>query len=318
MAVKTQFTYQDFDHILTQYNQGTCTHFEPISHGTVQTNYMIHTTQGQYVFRYYENRTRESVLYESELLTYLTRHSYPCPAPIPDREGACVGTYQRKPFVIFEFIEGHHIEQPTQSHMGQLIQKVAELGILTRNYQPRFLSSRLNYDILHCRKLAQLEAEKIGTQDAFAKFAWLDSQLSALDLPDSLPKGVCHCDFHFSNILFREDQVVGLIDFDDANYTYLVFDLVNLIDYWAWPFQSDYLDLTAAREIIQTYNRQRPLDVVERHHLFDIHKLGILFDCIWFFSRGSADDFYEKRKIEYLDALGRGQYAAALVSETGN
>ena len=42
--------------------------------------------------------------------------------------------------------------------MRQLIQKVAELGMLTRNYQPRYMPSRLNYDIPHCRELAQLEA----------------------------------------------------------------------------------------------------------------------------------------------------------------
>ena len=213
--------------------------------------------------------------------------------------------------MMIEFIEGKSIDQPTQGHMRQLIEKVAELAILTRDYQPRYLSSRLNYDIPHCRELAKLEAEKIGTRDAWEKFNWLDAQLLALNLPERLPKGVCHCDFHFSNILFRKDQFVGLVDFDDANYTYLVFDLINLIDYWAWPFNSDDLDFVAARPIVQAYQAHRSLDVVERRHLFDVHKLGILFDCIWFFSRGKADDFYEKRKIKHLDTLGRERYAQA-------
>ncbi len=311
MAIKTQFSHQDFDKILSQYNLGTCTQSEPIFEGTVQTNYLIDTAQGKYVFRYYENRARESVLFESELLTYLKEHRYPCPAPIPDGQGTCVGVFRGKPFVIFEYIEGRHIDQPTADHQAQLIQKVAELQILTQNYQPHYLSYRLNYDAAHCRELAKLEAEKISTQDAREKFAWLDSQLSALDLPDSLPKGICHCDFHFSNVLFLDDQFVGLIDFDDANYTYLVFDLACLVNSWAWPYQSDFLDLAQAMQIVQTYNAYRSLDVIERRHLFDVHKLSILFDCIWYFGRGTADDFYEKRKIEFLDELGRDRYADA-------
>jgi homoserine kinase type II len=310
MAVKTHFSTKDFENILSQYSLGTFTKSKPISQGTVQTNYLIHTRQGKYVFRYYENRAPESVLFESELLTYLKSRQYPCPAPIPDQQGACVGTYQGKSFVIFEFVAGHHIDHPTEHHKQQLIQKVAELQILTRDYQPRYLAYRLNYDITHCRDLAALEAKKISTQEALEKFAWLDFQLSNLDLPDSLPKGICHCDFHFSNVLFRDDQFIGLIDFDDANYTYLIFDLVSLIDSWAWPFQSDRLDLAQAREIVQAYNAHRPLRSIERRHIFDVHKLSILFDCIWFFGRGNANNLYEKRKIEFLDDLGREQYAA--------
>jgi len=315
MAVKTHFSALDFGELLSQYNLGTLTNAEPIIQGTVQTNYWIETTLGKYVFRYYENRARESVLFESELLNYLNAHQYPCPAPIPDQCGAVVGTCCGKPFIIFEFIEGYPVECPTKIHQSQLIQQVAALHILTRDYQPHHLAHRLNYDILHCRELAALEAEKIGTQNARAKFAWLDAQLAALDLPEGLPKGICHCDFHFSNVLFQDDRFVGLIDFDDANYTYLVFDLVSLVDSWPWPFQSDRLDLAQARAIVQAYHAHRPLDPLERHHLFDVHKLSILFDCIWYFARGDASDFYEKRKIKYLDDLGREQYANTLLPD---
>ena len=159
-----------------------------------------------------------------------------------------------------------------------------------------------------------VEARKIGTDDALEKLAWLENQLSNLELPDSLPKGICHCDFHFSNVLFQGDRFAGLIDFDDANFTYLTFDLVCLIDSWAWPFQSESLDLEQARKIVQAYEKYRPLSVVEQYHLFDVHKLSILFDCIWYFGRGSAIDFYERKKIEYLNALGRDRYQQALFS----
>jgi homoserine kinase type II len=113
-------------------------------------------------------------------------------------------------------------------------------------------------------------------------------------------------------VLFQKDQFSGLIDFDDANYTYLGFDLVGMIDYWAWPFPSENLLLHQARDITQAYEQYRTISPLERHHLFDVQKLGILFDCIWNFGRGSGRDFYERRKIEHLDALGRETYEHAL------
>jgi hypothetical protein len=37
-------------------------------------------------------------------------------------------------------------------------------------------------------------------------------------------------------------------------------------------------------------------------------KLSILFDCVWYFARGDAEDFFERRKIEFLNALGRSEF----------
>jgi Ser/Thr protein kinase RdoA (MazF antagonist) len=104
-----------------------------------------------------------------------------------------------------------------------------------------------------------------------------------------------------------------LLDFDDANHTYVVFDLVCLVDSWGWPYQSENLDLSKAREIVDTYRRYRPLSAFEQRHIFDVHKLSILFDCVWYFGRGDADDFYEKRKIEFLNNLGWKKYTDAIL-----
>ena len=315
MAVKTPFSPHDFVTILSHYELGTFIRSEPVTQGAVQTNYFVDTTQGKFVFRYYENRSRKSVLFESHLLTYLKKHDYPCPAPFRNRQGSCVGVYHNKPYVFFEFIEGRHIDHPDDHHKQQLIQKAAELQNLTRMYRPRYKRYRWNYNVELCRKLAHTEAAKINTKDAQAKFAWLDNQLSTLQLPLSLPKGICHCDFHFSNVLFRENQFAALLDFDDANYTFLLFDLVGLIEAWAWPHPSETLDVTQARAIVQAYMKHRPLNAIERRHLYDVYKLSILFDCVWFFGRGHAEDFYEKRKVDVLSGLGRKKFFDELFLE---
>ena len=210
--------------------------------------------------------------------------------------------------MFFEFIEGQHIDHPNNHHKQQLIQKAAELQNLTRKYHPRYKKYRWNYNVELCRTLARIEAIKINTENAQEKFAWLENQLSTLQLPLSLPKGICHCDFHFSNVLFQENQFAALLDFDDANYTFLEFDLVGLIESWAWHHQSDTLDVRQARLIVQEYMKHRTLNVLEQRHLYDVYKLSILIDLVWFFRRGHAKDFYEKRKVDFLNNLGRKKF----------
>jgi Ser/Thr protein kinase RdoA (MazF antagonist) len=311
MTIKTLFTHNDFAAIFSQYDLGANTHSEAIQQGTVQTNYFIQTTQGKYVFRYYETRSIESVLFESDLLVHLTKHHYPCPIQVINREGTYVGMYRNKPYVIFDFVDGQPIENPSAHHWQQLVQKAAELQKLTQDFRSQYTPYRWNYDPGLCLRLARTEAMQINTPNAHVKFEWLARELTNLDLPPSLPKGICHCDFHFSNVLFQGNELVALLDFDDANYTFLQFDLVGLIEYWAWPYTVDMLDLTKARSVVQEYVKHRPLSPIEQQHFYDVYKLSILFDSVWFFSRGSADDFYERRKIESLNSLGRQIFSEA-------
>jgi len=172
--------------------------------------------------------------------------------------------------------------------------------------------------------LAQKAALKIGTANSRKKLEWFIDALSKLNLPKSIPKGICHCDFHFSNILFREGELVALIDFDDANYTYLTYDLATLINPFMPSFEWDtwsqfeqgenVFDFREGRKVIVEYEKVRRLKDIEKRHLFDVYKLCILFDCVWYFDRGEADDFYERRKIDELNRFGRENFYRELFS----
>lgn len=313
MTVKTVFTNNELKHIFFNYDLGNYIHSNPISEGTVQTNYKVQTTKGYYVFRYYENRTKNSVLFETNLLSYLKKHNYPCPEPYINNNGNYVDIYNSKPFVVFNYIEGQHIQEPNEHQKKILIQKVAELHKITQKYSPIYKESRWNYGVEFCLEQAEAASKRINSLNSKKKFSWIEKGLLSLQLPPSLPMGICHSDFHTSNILFNNDEFVALLDFDDANYTYLLFDLVGLLESWAWTHdKNDVINLTEAKNIIEEYTKHRPLSNVEKRQLFDVYKLSIFIDTVWFFDRGDAGDFYEKRKIDYLELLGREKFYKAL------
>ncbi len=315
MAVKTHLSPEDFSKILSQYAVGRHFHSAPIAQGTVQTNYLLETEQKRLVLRLYECRSLESVCFESELLAFLEARAYPSPRQIRNSKGESIGMFQEKPFILFEGIEGQTADNPTFAQWKQLIPKAAELHTLTQGYTSPWAPHRLNYTPKACEYHATIQASKIDTPEGYAKLAWLKEALASLQLPVSLPQGVCHGDFHFSNVFFEGDTFKALLDFDDANITYLLFDLVGLIEYWAWHYQQETLDLDRARVVVQEYNRHRPLSTLEYTHLFDVYKLSILFDCVWYFGRNEGSTFYERRKFEALEHIGRDAFLRALKPE---
>ncbi len=318
MAVKTHISRSDLLTILSNYDLGELIDFHPITTGTVQTNIFLKTTSNNYILRYYENRPLKSVLFEVNLIKYLVSRQYPCPTPQRNSEGSFVGLHNKKPYIIFEFIHGEHIESPSENQRKQLIQLAADLQNISRNYRPFYKEYRWNYNSELCVHLAKTRAEEINTPDSRDKMLWLKQEVSILILPRSLPTGICHCDFHFSNVLFHNGKIRALIDFDDANYTYLLYDLACLMDPFVSSFNwkdwdkryqaEDVFNFPEAKKVVTEYMKHRSLNNNEKRHFYDVFKLSILFDCVWYFNRRQAEDFYEKRKIDYLNALGRERF----------
>ncbi|MEE4195153.1 MAG: homoserine kinase [Anaerolineae bacterium] len=325
MTSTNSLTETDLTAILEYYSLGTYLHHEPLTAGSVETNIRLKTTSGDFVFRWYENRSYESVLFECAVIEHLTQQHYPCPRLFRSRSGDAAGIYGGKPYVLFAFIEGEHLEHPNEEQLHQLIEHIAKLHRLTEGFQPPHIADRWNYTPERLVQLAEAQTLKIGDANARQKLIWYKREIANLQLPPELPRGVVHGDFHFSNILFENGQFKALIDFDDANYTVLLFDVlavtepfISSFDHDTWPdfsMEADVFDLNKLRKVLDVYTRIRPINAAERRHLFDVCKLMVLVDCLWFYARGRADDFYERRKIHYLNQLGRDAFEKRLFGE---
>ena len=119
-------------------------------------------------------------------------------------------------------------------------------------------------------------------------------------------------------MLFFNGKFNALIDFDDANYTFLIFDLVSLVEPFVSSFKhyhwfehnvtDNVFDFGETKRVVSEYEKYRCLNNNEKRHIFDVYKLSFLFDCIWYFERGNAEDFFEKRKIEHFNNLGADNF----------
>ena len=296
------FTEENFAGILADYDLGIFKESGPFKQGAVQTNILLVTTKGEFVFRYYESRSERYARFEVDLLQYLVEHGYPCPAPIENIHGGFIGAYQDKPFALFAFLEGEHSE--SEGNGEQIAQAIGQLHTITIGYRPDCYEVRDSYDPLSCWNNATSNAKKIASSaEAEARLAWLRAELDILELPEDLPKGVCHCDTHHSNFLYKGDKLVAVLDFDDASYIYLLYDVANMLFFWAWPDKGN-LSFDKARELLRAYEQYRKLTTTEMKHLYDVLKMVIFMGIGWFMD-DDEDYFNSKRKVELLGSMGR-------------
>lgn len=118
---------------------------------------------------YVNERSKNSVLFEVNLIKYLGKRGFPRHRPLKNRKREYVRTYAHNPYVLYEFIEGSHLEEHDCGHKRQLIEKAALLHVLTRYYRPKYVKYRLNYDRVLFLRLAKKEARKIGNANADKK-----------------------------------------------------------------------------------------------------------------------------------------------------
>lgn len=317
MAVKTNFALHEMQIMLADYDMGVVSYFSPLADGTVQTNYLVETSCGKYVLRYYENRTYKQVQFEVQLLQHLMNNHFPCAPIIPTASGTPY-VYNKKPYVLFQFIEGEQIEYPNPQQRSSLIYTIADLAKCTESLKLKYADSRLSYNKPSLESLVEETVKQKQTANAYEKKEWYLRELSTLELPEDLSMGVCHCDYYYKNILYAGDDVKALLDFDDANYTYLFFDILSIIHFFKSGFDHEnwnqfnrnepILDFAEAGKTLALFEEKYPIPLNDKPHFFDILKLGILVDCLWYFDRGSYDDFFERRKIEAINQMGRDRF----------
>lgn len=79
-------------------------------------------------------------------------------------------------------------------------------------------------------------------------------------------------------MLFRDDRLVALIDFDDAHEGSFVADVVVMVENWAYEKGLDGLSLEKAVTVVREYERHRRLTNAERELLPDFVLMYLLCD----------------------------------------
>jgi homoserine kinase type II len=274
MATFTHLGLDEARGIAAAHGLPECNRVVPVVAGTVNSNYFLETAQGRVFVRIYEQQETDGVAYEWRLLAHLRAQGVPVPARIegPAPGGLRVGG---KPVAVFAEVRGEDLCQalvtpararPVGGALGQAHRASASFP---EQREGRF---RLE-DVAHL--LAR--AESAGRAELAAPIARLralhDELRRAAPQLGALPRGVTHGDLFRDNVLWQDERIVALLDWESASDGILAYDLAVILLAWCC---GDSFDFTLARAMVDGYREQRALSDAEWTGLWWTMRLGCL------------------------------------------
>ncbi|MCG6205112.1 homoserine kinase [Rhodopseudomonas sp. HC1] len=262
MAVYTDVAADDLADFLSAYDIGDLLSYKGIAEGVENSNFLLHTSRGNFILTLYEKRVAEDDLpYFLALMAHLAARGVSCPQPAKTRDGTICGTLSGRPAVIINFLEGVWPRRPSVVHcagVGEALARMHLAGLDFPQHRDNPLSVggwRPLFD------LAKARADEIqpGLRDFIA------AELGYLEAcwPQQLPTGVIHADLFPDNVFFIGDELSGLIDFPFSCNDILAYDVAICLN--AWCFEPDLsFNATKARALLSAYQRARPLSEAEQ------------------------------------------------------
>jgi homoserine kinase type II len=235
------------------------TAIEPLSAGSVNSNFALTTADGRrYFARLYEEQGRAGALAELELVGALARANVPVVQCLPRGDGAGVGDFAGKAFAVFPWLDGEILCQGRVStaaceKLGAALARVhLTTPELTRPGEGRFRIPDL------VARLDRVEAE--GHRQYFEDVALIREKLAhyaAERTRLSAPRGVIHSDLFRDNVLWtKSGELLALLDFESACEGAFAYDVMVTI--CAWCYSSGF-EPALVEAFLRGYHGVRPL-----------------------------------------------------------
>jgi homoserine kinase type II len=261
MSVYTSVTETQLGAWLRAYPVGALVALEPIAKGIENSNFFVTTTQGRYVLTLFERLPADVLPFYLNLMSHLSRHGVPCPAPIADRSERFLSALNGKPAALVTRLPGTSVEAPTVAHCAALGCLLARMHLAGRSYAGTLENPR-------GPTWWRAAARDVRPFLSDAQTVRLDEELrfqSLYRFPD-LPRGPVHADLFRDNALFDDGRLSGVIDFYFAGIDCLLYDCAVCANDWCLVNVVEDLQLDEGKTgaMLEAYARLRTFTALER------------------------------------------------------
>jgi homoserine kinase type II len=285
MAVYTDVTADDLTDFLSRYRIGELRSYKGIAEGVENSNFLLHTSDGNFILTLYEKRVAAGDLpFFLGLMEHLAARGITCPQPVKNRQGGVLGKLAGRPAAIVTFLDGLWIRRPNPGHCAAVGEALARLHLAGKDFPDK----RANALSIESWRALYAQAKERGDSVRPGLCAEIAKELDALDQswPRELPDGVIHADLFPDNVFFLGDRLSGLIDFYFACTDTLAYDVAVCLN--AWCFEPDHsYNVTKGRALLRSYATVRALSAAERAALPML-------------ARGAAMRFLLTRLVDWL------------------
>jgi Ser/Thr protein kinase RdoA (MazF antagonist) len=201
--------------------------------------YLVQDAQTKYALRVWRKTWRDvgSVGYELSFLAFLKERGFPASAAVPQRDGALwfkVNTPEgERALALYEWAPGAKfgecLSEDTAHRIGAHFAEMHELGTEWVGADHRFSPSQAKEFSVWLPALLDFVYDR---PDDLRDYPIIAERLSErLDqlAERGVPMGVCHRDFHPSNVHVDEAGAITLLDFDALGEDFLMQDVKNYV-----------------------------------------------------------------------------------------
>jgi homoserine kinase type II len=262
MAVYTDISEVELESFLLEYSLGRLLSYKGIAEGSENSNFSLHTTEGNFILTLYEKRVDAGDLpFFLGLMQHLAGKGVSCPLPVKRHDGSLVSRLAGRPAAIITFLEGVWMRRPTVGHCREVGRALAGLHVAGMDF-PLTRQNALSID--GWRRLwdgARDRADEV--EPGLAAEVERDFASCEKDWPWTLPSGVIHADLFPDNVFFLGEELSGLIDFYFACNDLFAYDVATCLN--AWCFEKDRsFNLTKGKALLSGYQSVRPLSAAEK------------------------------------------------------
>ena len=265
MAVYTPVDEEDLARLLADFDLGQAVSCKGIAEGVENSNFLLETGRGRFILTLYERRVAEADLpYFLDLMRWLAERGFPCPTPMPDRDGHMLKTVRGRPAALVTFLTGVSVSHPSAVHCREAGCGLARMHLAGRDF-PGVRANTLgpaSWPTLFAGLEARAETLRVGLSAQVAT----DLDALAAAWPAGLEAGAIHADLFPDNVFFAGGRFAAAIDFYFACTDALAYDLAVCLNAWAFTADGEP-EPQRARAMIEGYETLRPLSPQERQAL---------------------------------------------------
>ncbi|MDT8377713.1 MAG: homoserine kinase [Desulfotignum sp.] len=217
MAEYTRLTPDTIASLLSFYDLGILTDMTPLDGGLANSSMKITTLSGTYTLTVCDEKNAREIDCLTRVVAYLVKKGIPTPKVIPARSGRAFIMHDDRPVYIKEFLPGHVREDLSFSKLFQVGKILADLHRLD---PPPDVPQQFPYGMSTFSQIFEMRLNHPYVDWLRQKIGFLQSALDP-----AMEKGLIHGDLFWDNLVFNDDILVAVLDFEEACHYYKLYDI---------------------------------------------------------------------------------------------
>lgn len=253
----TQISTLELQLILKEYGINHFSNFEVIEQGNSNSSYHITTHKGEYILTILEEKDINQAYDFARFLKWLKTYNFFTSDICLTNSSQIISIYKHKPIILKKWVSGEIIQDLSEN---MLLQAGLTLAKLHQIPVPDFLPKEQGYGVQTFSSMTNK-----GVDVKYEE--WLNEQTKRIEKITSknFPKGLIHGDLFYDNIIYKDNNLKAIIDFEEACLDHFVLDIgMGIIGLCR---ENDHINLSKAKFFIKGYQEMRKLEISEKEYL---------------------------------------------------